>query len=69
VNHRDVTLIAVLRGPLAKINAYKKRIGWSFPWVVCDGSDFNFDYHVSFTFKEIAVDKMCPHAASSLLAS
>src|SRR5262249_31778298 len=62
LNHRDVTLIAVSRGPLAKINAYKNRIGWSFPWVSCDGSDFNFGYHFSFTSKEIAEDKMYPRA-------
>jgi predicted dithiol-disulfide oxidoreductase (DUF899 family) len=58
LNHRDVALIAVSRAPLARINAYKKRMGWSFPWVSCDGSDFNFDYHASFTPKEIAEDKM-----------
>ena len=62
LNHRDVTLIAVSRAPLAKINAYTKRIGWSFPWVSCDGSEFNFGYHVSFTSKEIAEDKMYPRA-------
>jgi predicted dithiol-disulfide oxidoreductase (DUF899 family) len=39
---------------LAKINAYKKRMGWSFPWVSSYGSDFNFDYHVSFTPEQIA---------------
>jgi predicted dithiol-disulfide oxidoreductase (DUF899 family) len=44
LNHRDVTLSAVSRTPLAKINAYKKRMGWSFPWVSSYGSDFTFDY-------------------------
>jgi predicted dithiol-disulfide oxidoreductase (DUF899 family) len=44
LNHRDVTFTAVSRAPLAKINAYKKRMGWSFPWVSSYGSDFNFDY-------------------------
>jgi predicted dithiol-disulfide oxidoreductase (DUF899 family) len=57
LNHRDVTFTAVSRAPLAKIDAYKKRMGWSFPWVSSDGSDFNFDYHVSFTPKEIAEGK------------
>jgi predicted dithiol-disulfide oxidoreductase (DUF899 family) len=44
LNHRDVTLSAVSRTPLAKIDAYKKRMGWSFPWVSSYGSDFAFDY-------------------------
>ena len=57
LNHRDVTLTAVSPAPLAKINAYKKRMGWSFPWVSSSGSDFNFDYHVSFTSEQIAEGK------------
>jgi predicted dithiol-disulfide oxidoreductase (DUF899 family) len=57
LNHRDVTLTAVSRAPLAKINAYKQRMGWSFPWVSSHGSDFNFDYHVSFTPEQIAEGK------------
>ena len=57
LNHRDVTFTAVSRAPFAKINAYKKRMGWSFPWVSSDGSDFNFDYHVSFTPEQIAAGK------------
>jgi predicted dithiol-disulfide oxidoreductase (DUF899 family) len=47
-NH-DVTLSAVSRAPLAKLQAYKKRMAWSFPWASSFGSDFNFDFHVSFT--------------------
>ena len=57
LNHRDVTLTAVSRATLAKINAYKKRMGWSFPWVSSHGSEFNFDYHVSFTTEEEAAGK------------
>ena len=57
LNHRDVTFTAVSRAPLAKIDAYKKRMGWSFPWVSSYGSDFNFDYHVSFTPEQIAEGK------------
>jgi predicted dithiol-disulfide oxidoreductase (DUF899 family) len=45
---RDVTLTMVSRAPLAKIEAFKKRMGWHFKWVSSFGSDFNFDYHVSF---------------------
>jgi len=47
-NH-DVTLSAVSRVPLAKLKAYKRRMGWSFPWASSLGSDFNFDFNVSFT--------------------
>jgi predicted dithiol-disulfide oxidoreductase (DUF899 family) len=57
LNHRDVTFTSVSRAPLAKIEAYKRRMGWSFPWVSSHGSDFNFDYHVSFTPEEIAAGK------------
>jgi len=58
LNHHDVTLVAVARAPLAKIEAYKKRMGWNFPWVSSFGSDFNFDYHVSFTPEDLAKDKV-----------
>lgn len=47
-NH-DVTLMAVSRAPLAKIKAYKKRMGWTFPWASSHGGDFNADYSVGFT--------------------
>ncbi len=52
--HHDVTYVAVSRGPLATLEAYKKRMGWKFPWVSSGESDFNYDYHVSFTKDEIA---------------
>ena len=57
VKHRDVTLIAVSRAPLAKILAYQKRMGWTFPWFSSGGSDFNFDYGVSFSEQDIAQKK------------
>src|SRR5579872_4879848 len=47
-NH-DVTLSAVSRAPLAKLQAYKRRMGWTFPWASSLGSDFNFDFNVSVT--------------------
>jgi predicted dithiol-disulfide oxidoreductase (DUF899 family) len=47
-NH-DVTLCAVSRAPLAKLQAYKRRMGWSFPWASSLGGDFNFDFNVSLT--------------------
>jgi predicted dithiol-disulfide oxidoreductase (DUF899 family) len=52
LTHRDVTLTAVSRAPLPEIQAYKKRMGWRFPWVSSYGSDFNFDFHVSFKPEE-----------------
>ncbi|TLY75141.1 MAG: DUF899 domain-containing protein [Gammaproteobacteria bacterium] len=53
LNHRDVTMIAVSRAPYARLAAYHKRMGWSFKWVSSLGSDFNFDYRVSFTAQEL----------------
>ncbi|MEX3937823.1 DUF899 domain-containing protein [Paraburkholderia phymatum] len=47
-NH-DVMLAAASRAPLVKLQAYKKRMGWTFPWASASGSDFNFDFNVSFT--------------------
>jgi predicted dithiol-disulfide oxidoreductase (DUF899 family) len=47
-NH-DVTLSAVSRAPLAKLQAYKRRMGWTFPWASSFGSDFNLDFNVWIT--------------------
>jgi predicted dithiol-disulfide oxidoreductase (DUF899 family) len=47
-NH-DVTLSVVSRAPLAKLQAYKRRMGWTFPWASSSGSDFNADFHVRIT--------------------
>src|SRR5438034_3240153 len=47
-NH-DVTMSAVSRAPLDKLQAYKRRMGWSFPWASSFGSNFNFDFNVSYT--------------------
>jgi len=47
-NH-DVMLWAVSRAPLVKLQTYKQRMGWSFPWASSSGGDFNFDFNVSFT--------------------
>jgi predicted dithiol-disulfide oxidoreductase (DUF899 family) len=47
-NH-DVTLSAVSRAPFAKLQAYKRRMGWTFPWASSVGSDFNFDFNIAFT--------------------
>lgn len=47
--HRDVTFVVISRAPLSEIQAYQKRMGWRFKWLSSHGSDFNFDYQVSFT--------------------
>jgi predicted dithiol-disulfide oxidoreductase (DUF899 family) len=47
-NH-DVTFLAISRAPLEKLQAYKDRMGWGFPWASSAGNDFNFDFGVSFT--------------------
>ena len=53
----DVTLLAVSRAPLQKIAAFKQRMGWRFKWVSSYGSDFNYDFHVSFTEQEMAAGR------------
>lgn len=58
LNHRDVTLLAISQAPLAKLEAYQARMGWTFPWVSSFGNDFNRDFHVSFTSEEIAKDEV-----------
>ena len=50
-NH-DVTLSAVSRAPLAKLQTYRRRMGWTFPWASSYGSDFNFDFGVAHTTQE-----------------
>jgi len=56
LNHRDITMVAVSLAPCAKLAAYKKRMGWTFPWLSSAGSEFNFDYRVSFTENELKAD-------------
>ncbi len=56
--HHDVTYVAVSRAPLEKLMAYKKRMGWKFPWVSSAGSDFNFDFNVSFRPEDLAKGKV-----------
>jgi predicted dithiol-disulfide oxidoreductase (DUF899 family) len=58
LNHRDITMAAVSRAPFAAIAAYKRRMGWSFPWYSSAGSEFNFDYRVSFTEAELKAGKV-----------
>jgi predicted dithiol-disulfide oxidoreductase (DUF899 family) len=56
--NRDATLVVISRAPIAEIEAFKKRMGWKFHWVSSFGSDFNYDYHVSFTSEERASGKV-----------
>ena len=48
VNHRDVTLIAFSRAPIERLQAYKQRMGWNFPWVSTYDNDFAFDFDLAF---------------------
>ena len=54
MKHRDAAFVAVSNAPLDEIESYKKRMGWSFKWVSSYGTDFNRDYHVTFTEEERA---------------
>jgi predicted dithiol-disulfide oxidoreductase (DUF899 family) len=54
LGQRDVTLLAASRAPLPEIEAFKQRMGWRFKWVSSHGSDFNYDFHVSFTPEQAA---------------
>src|SRR5579859_3073672 len=54
VEQKDIAFVAVSRAPLAEIGAFKKRMGWTFKWVSSHGSDFNYDFHVSFKPEEVA---------------
>jgi predicted dithiol-disulfide oxidoreductase (DUF899 family) len=53
VAHRDVTMVAISRAPIEKLEAFKRRMGWSFKWVSSGNNDFNYDYQVSFTPEEL----------------
>jgi predicted dithiol-disulfide oxidoreductase (DUF899 family) len=52
--NRDVTLIAISRAPIEKLRAYKRRLGWQFPYVSSFGSDFNFDFDFALTDEQMA---------------
>ncbi len=58
LNHRDVTFAVVSRAPLDKLEAYRRRMGWRFKWVSSLGSDFNYDFRVSFTPEEMQRGEM-----------
>lgn len=57
LNQRDVSMVAVSRGPLHKLQEQARRFGWTFKWVSSEGTDFNFDYGVSFSPEALANDE------------
>jgi predicted dithiol-disulfide oxidoreductase (DUF899 family) len=54
LNHRDVTLICFSRAPIEKLQAYKRRMDWTFPWVSTHGSDFAFDFELALTKEQLS---------------
>jgi predicted dithiol-disulfide oxidoreductase (DUF899 family) len=54
LNHRDVTLLCFSRAPLEKLQAYKQRMGWRFPWVSTHESDFPFDFELALTDEQVS---------------
>jgi predicted dithiol-disulfide oxidoreductase (DUF899 family) len=64
--HRDAAFTAISRAPLAKLEKFKKRMGWSFPWVSSGGTDFNYDLGVSFTDEQLAAPVTYNYAAVDL---
>jgi predicted dithiol-disulfide oxidoreductase (DUF899 family) len=71
INH-DVMFSAVSRAPLAKLQAYKRRMGWTFPWASSSAGDFNFDFNVSFTEeqqREGSVEYNYEHGSHTMDAS
>src|SRR5213079_1556338 len=71
LNARDVTFLCVSRAPLEKLEAYKRRMGWSFPWVSSAGSDFNFDFNASATEEQLAqfLEGEIPAAVAQMAAA
>ena len=56
--HRDATMVAISRAPIAEIERFRRRMGWQFKWVSSYGIDFNYDFGVSFTPEERAKGKI-----------
>jgi len=68
LRHRDVSFLAVSRAPVAKIQAFERRMGWRFKWVSSFGSDFNHDYHVSFTPEQVAGEAVYNYAKGKVMS-
>ena len=65
LNNRDVTLMAISRAPIEKLRAYKRRMGWQFPYVSSFGSDFNFDFDFAFTPEQMATGELAKMVAEA----
>lgn len=65
LNHRDVTMVAISKAPFETLQAFKTRMGWSFKWVSSFHTDFNRDYHVSFSPEERATENHYYNYATS----
>jgi predicted dithiol-disulfide oxidoreductase (DUF899 family) len=65
LNNRDVTLICISRAPIEKLEAYKRRMGWKFPWVSSFASDFNFDFDFAFTQEQMATGELAKMVAEA----
>ena len=64
LNHRDTSLVLVSRAPLATLEAYRRRMGWRVKWVSSFNTDFNRDYHVTFTSEELQTGQVDYNYAS-----
>jgi len=60
LNQRDVTLVAISRAPVAKLEAFKRRMGWTFKWYSSGSNDFNLDYHVSWHADQLGAGQSVP---------
>ena len=65
LNNRDVTLISISRAPIERLQAYKRRMGWTFPWVSSFESDFNFDFDFAFTPEQMATGELAKAVAQA----
>jgi predicted dithiol-disulfide oxidoreductase (DUF899 family) len=65
VNNRDVTLMAVSRAPIEKLQAYKRRMGWTFPYASSFDNDFNFDFDFAFTEEQMASGELAKMVAEA----
>jgi predicted dithiol-disulfide oxidoreductase (DUF899 family) len=65
LNNRDVTLMAISRAPIEKLRAFKRRMGWKFPYVSSFASDFNLDFDFAFTPEQMAAGKLATMVAEA----
>ncbi len=68
LQHHDVSLVAVSRAPWGEFQEFRKRMGWRFKWVSSHGSDFNYDYGVSFTKEQVATRDVGYNFGTSIVA-